>query len=143
MITREEYEKDLENVLKPVDEQRMSKDEYDKRYATLEFGMIENYITPQKFVDMFNKLLAMYQESRKDVYERNYPREFIQGVVVIFIVKVGDDYTEEDLMSLHKRLSDELNEGKNNTVMCLSSDCDYDCINEYDLKNTKIIVSKI
>lgn len=45
MITREEYEKDLENVLKPVDEQRMSKDEYDKRYATLEFGMIENYIT--------------------------------------------------------------------------------------------------
>lgn len=48
-----------------------------KRYATLEFGMIENYITPQKFVDMFNKLLAMYQESRKDVYERNYPREFI------------------------------------------------------------------
>lgn len=68
MITREEYEKDLENVLKPVDEQR---------YATLEFGMIENYITPQKFVDMFNKLLAMYQESRKDVYERNYPREFI------------------------------------------------------------------
>lgn len=70
MITREEYEKDLENVLKPVDE-------YDKRYATLEFGMIENYITPQKFVDMFNKLLAMYQESRKDVYERNYPREFI------------------------------------------------------------------
>lgn len=53
MITREEYEKDLENVLKPVDEQRMSKDEYDKRYATLEFGMIENYITPQKFVDMF------------------------------------------------------------------------------------------
>ena len=137
MITREEYEKDLENVLKPVDEQRMSKDEYDKRYATLEFGMIENYITPQKFVDMFNKLLAMYQESRKDVYERN------QGVVVIFIVKVGDDYTEEDLMSLHKRLSDELNEGKNNTVMCLPSDCDYDCINEYDLKNTKIIVSKI
>ena len=77
MITREEYEKDLENVLKPVDEQHMSKDEYDKRYATLEFGMIENYITPQKFVDMFNKLLAMYQESRKDVYERNYPREFI------------------------------------------------------------------
>jgi hypothetical protein len=50
---------------------------------------------------------------------------------------------EEDLMSLHKRLSDELNEGKNNTVMCLPSDCDYDCINEYDLKNTKIIVSKI
>lgn len=33
MITREEYEKDLENVLKPVDEQRMSKDEYDKRYT--------------------------------------------------------------------------------------------------------------
>ena len=52
---------------------------------------------------------------------------------MIFIVKVGDDYTEEDLMSLHKRLSDELNEGKNNTVMCLPSDCDYDCINEYDL----------
>lgn len=70
MITREEYEKNLEKVLKPVDGQRMSKDEYDKRYATLEFGMIENYITPQKFVDM-------YQESRKDVYERNYPREFI------------------------------------------------------------------
>ena len=132
MITREEYEKDLENVLKPVDEQRMSKDEYDKRYATLEFGMIENYITPQKFVDMFNKFSWII-----------YPREFIQGVVVIFIVKVGDDYTEEDLMSLHKRLSDELNEGKNNTVMCLPSDCDYDCINEYDLKNTKIIVSKI
>lgn len=143
MITREEYEKNLEKVLKPVDGQRMSKDEYDKRYATLEFGMIENYISPQKFVDMFNKLLAMYQESRKDVYERNYPREFIQEVVVIFIVKVGDDYMEEDLMSLHKRLSDELNEGKNNTVMCLPPDCDYDCINEYDLKNTEIVVSKI
>lgn len=34
MITREEYEKNLEKVLKPVDGQRMSKDEYDKRYAT-------------------------------------------------------------------------------------------------------------
>lgn len=30
MITREEYEKDLEKVLKPVDGQRMCKDEYDK-----------------------------------------------------------------------------------------------------------------
>lgn len=62
---------------------------------------------------------------------------------MIFIVKVGDDYTEEDLMSLRKRLSDELNEGKNNTVMCLPPDCDYYCINEYDLKNTEIVVSKI
>lgn len=62
---------------------------------------------------------------------------------MIFIINVGDNYTEEDLTSLHKRLSDELNEGKNNTVMCLPSDCDYDCINEYDLKNTKIVVSKI
>ena len=77
MATREEYEKDLERVLKPIGEERMSKDEYDKRYATLEFGMIENYITPQKFVEMFNKLLAMYQESRKPVYTINYPREFI------------------------------------------------------------------
>lgn len=62
---------------------------------------------------------------------------------MIFIVSVRKDYTEEDLMSLHKRLSDELNEGKNNIVMCLPPDCDYDCINEYDLKNTKVIVSKI
>ena len=77
MVTREEYEKGLERVLEPIGEGRMSEDEYDKRYATLEFGMLENYITPQKFVEMFNKLLAMYQESRKDVYERNYPREFI------------------------------------------------------------------
>lgn len=77
VVTREEYEKDLERVLEPIGEERMSEDEYNKRYATLEFGMIENYITPQKFVDMFNKLLAMYQESRKDVYELNYPREFI------------------------------------------------------------------
>lgn len=39
MITREEYEKDLENVLKPVDEQRMSKDEYDKRYQMISLAM--------------------------------------------------------------------------------------------------------
>lgn len=77
VVTREEYEKDLERVLEPIGERRMSEDEYDERYATLEWGMLENYITPQKFVDMFNKLLAMYQESRKDVYELNYPREFI------------------------------------------------------------------
>lgn len=76
MITREEYEKDLENVLKPVDEQRMSKDEYDKRYATLEFGMIENYITPQKFVDMFNKLLQCIRSRERTctnvIIQENY-----------------------------------------------------------------------
>ena len=77
MVAREEYEKNLEKVLKPVDGQRMSKDEYDKRYATLEFGMIENYITPQKFVDMFNKLLAMYQDSRPSFGDHFGPKEFI------------------------------------------------------------------
>lgn len=46
---------------------------------------------------------------------------------MIFIVSVRKDYTEEDLMSLRKRLSDELNEGENNIVMCLPLDCDYDC----------------
>lgn len=74
--SREEYEKMLEGVLKPV-YGKMSRDEYDDRYSVLELGVIENLITPQQYVDMFNKLLAMYQESRKDVYERNYPREFI------------------------------------------------------------------
>lgn len=62
---------------------------------------------------------------------------------MIFIIGVGDNYTEEDMMRLHKRLSDELNEGKNNTIMCLPPDCDYDCINEYDLKKIEVVVSKI
>lgn len=75
--SREEYEKKLEDVLKPV-YGRMSRDEYDNRYSVLELGLLENFITPQKFVDYFNKLLAMYQESRKDLdMTVGQPREFI------------------------------------------------------------------
>lgn len=75
---REEYEKMLKGVLKPV-YGRMSRDEYDERYSVLELGLLENLITPQKFVDIFNQLLAMYQDSRADLelpLGQN-PREFI------------------------------------------------------------------
>lgn len=73
---REEYEKMLADVLKPV-YGRMSRDEYDERYSVLELGLLENLITPQRFVDIFNQLLAMYQESREGIDTLDYPREFI------------------------------------------------------------------
>ena len=61
--SREEYEKMLAGVLEPV-YGKMSRDEYDDRYSVLELGLLENLITPQQYVDMFNKLLDMYQASR-------------------------------------------------------------------------------
>lgn len=75
-IIMEEYFKKLEHVLDPVNG-RMSKIEYDERYSILELGLLENFITPQKFVDIFNQLLAMYQDSRKGLETLDYPREFI------------------------------------------------------------------
>ena len=74
--SREEYEKMLEGVLKPV-YGKMSRDEYDDRYSVLELGVIENLITPQQYVDMFNQLLAMYQDSRPSFEDHFGPKEFI------------------------------------------------------------------
>ena len=74
--SREEYEKMLAGVLEPV-YGKMSRDEYDDRYSVLELGLLENLITPQQYVDMFNKLLEMYQASRPSFDDHFGPREFI------------------------------------------------------------------
>ena len=74
--SREEYEKMLAGVLEPV-YGKMSRDEYDDRYSILELGLLENLITPQQYVDMFNKLLDMYQASRPNFEDHFGPREFI------------------------------------------------------------------
>jgi hypothetical protein len=74
--SREEYEKMLAGVLEPV-YGKMSRDEYDDRYSVLELGLLENLITPQQYVDMFNKLLDMYQTSRPSFEGHFGPREFI------------------------------------------------------------------
>lgn len=74
--SREEYEKMLAGVLEPV-YGKMSQDEYDDRYSVLELGLLENLITPQQYVDMFNKLLDMYQSSRPSFETHFGPREFI------------------------------------------------------------------
>lgn len=74
--SREEYEKMLEGVLEPV-YGKMSRDEYDDRYSVLELGLMENLITPQKYVDMFNQLLAMYQSSRPSFETHFGTKEFI------------------------------------------------------------------
>lgn len=74
--SREEYEKMLAGVLEPV-YGKMSRDEYNDRYSILELGLLENLITPQQYVDMFNKLLDMYQESRPNFEDHFGPREFI------------------------------------------------------------------
>lgn len=76
MVTREEYDEMLKSVLKPVCG-KMSRDEYDNRYSILEMGVIENLITPQQYVDMFNQLLNMYQDSRPSFEDHFGPREFI------------------------------------------------------------------
>ena len=74
--SREEYEKMLAGVLEPV-YGKMSRDEYNDRYSIIEFGLLENLITPQQYVDMFNKLLDMYQASRPSFEDHFGPREFI------------------------------------------------------------------
>ena len=74
--SREEYEKMLAGVLEPV-YGKMSRDEYDDRYSVLELGLLENLITPQQYVDMFNKLLDMYQASRPSFDDHFGHREFI------------------------------------------------------------------
>ena len=74
--SREEYEKMLAGVLEPV-YGRMSRDEYNDRYSIIELGLLENLITPQQYVDMFNKLLDMYQTSRPSFEDHFGPREFI------------------------------------------------------------------
>ena len=74
--SREEYEKMLAGVLEPV-YGKMSRGEYDDRYSVLELGLLENLITPQQYVDMFNKLLDMYQSSRPSFETHFGPREFI------------------------------------------------------------------
>lgn len=56
---------------------KMSRDEYDDRYSVLELGLLENLITPQQYVDIFNKLLDMYQSSRPSFEDHFGPREFI------------------------------------------------------------------
>ena len=74
--SREEYEKMLAGVLEPV-YGKMSRDEYNDRYSIIELGLLENLITPQQYVDIFNKLLDMYQTSRPSFEEHFGPREFI------------------------------------------------------------------
>lgn len=74
--SREEYENMLAGVLEPV-YGKMSRDEYNDRYSIIEFGLLENLITPQQYVDMFNKLLDMYQASRPSFEDHFGPREFI------------------------------------------------------------------
>lgn len=74
--SREEYEKMLAGVLEPV-YGKMSRVEYDNRYSVLGLGLLENLITPQQYVDMFNKLLDMYQSSRPSFETHFGPREFI------------------------------------------------------------------
>ena len=74
--SREEYEKMLAGVLKPV-YGKMSRDEYNDRYSIIELGLLENLITPQQYVDIFNKLLDMYQTSRPNFEDHFGPREFI------------------------------------------------------------------
>lgn len=74
--SREEYENMLAGVLEPV-YGKMSRDEYNDRYSIIEFGLLENLITPQQYVDMFNKLLDMYQASRPSFEDNFGPREFI------------------------------------------------------------------
>ena len=74
--SREEYEKMLAGVLKPV-YGKMSRDEYNNRHSVLELGLLENLITPQQYVDIFNKLLDMYQTSRPSFEDHFGPREFI------------------------------------------------------------------
>lgn len=74
--SREEYEKMLAGVLEPV-YGKMSRDEYDDRYSVLELGLLENLITPQQYVDIFNKLLDIYQSSRPSFEDHFGPREFI------------------------------------------------------------------
>ena len=74
--SREEYEKMLAGVLKPV-YGKMSRDEYNDRYSIIELGLLENLITPQQYVDIFNKLLDMYQTSRPSFEDHFGPREFI------------------------------------------------------------------
>lgn len=66
----------LASVLEPV-YGKMSRDEYNDRYSILELGLLENLITPKKYVDMFNKLLDMYQASRPSFEDHFGPREFI------------------------------------------------------------------
>ena len=74
--SREEYEKMLAGVLEPV-YGKMSRDEYNNRHYVLELGLLENLITPQQYVDIFNKLLDMYQASRPNFEDHFGPREFI------------------------------------------------------------------
>lgn len=76
ILSREEYEKMLAGVLEPV-YGKMSRDEYNDRYSIIEFGLLENLITPQQYVDIFNKLLDMYQTSRPSFEDHFGPREFI------------------------------------------------------------------
>lgn len=74
--SQEEYDEMLKDALKPT-RGRMSRDEYDNRYSVLELGLLENLITPQQYVDMFNRLLDMYQSSRPSFETYFGPREFI------------------------------------------------------------------
>ena len=74
--SREEYEKMLAGVLEPV-YGKMSRDEYNDRYSIIELGLLENLITPQQYVDIFNKLLDMYQTSKLGLEDHFGPREFI------------------------------------------------------------------
>lgn len=60
---------------------------------------------------------------------------------MLIIVRCNDVRSNEELKELHGILIEQLNtDNKNNhSILVLPSDCTYDAINDYDLKNIQVI----
>ncbi len=62
---------------------------------------------------------------------------------MIFVVMPMRKRSEEELRMLHDRLVEEVNNAENlkHRVLCLPSDCIYDCINDYNSNNVQVVVA--
>lgn len=62
---------------------------------------------------------------------------------MIFIIKPINKRSEEELRMLYNRLVEELGDAEKSRhrVICLPSDCTYDCINDYNLNDVKVVVA--
>lgn len=62
---------------------------------------------------------------------------------MIFVVMPMRKRSEEELRMLHDRLVEEVNNAENlkHRVLCLLSDCIYDCINDYNSNNVQVVVA--
>lgn len=63
---------------------------------------------------------------------------------MLIIVRGDDMRSNEELKELHGMLIEQLNtDAKNDRVLILPSDCTYNAINDYDLKNVQVVVDGI